>query len=703
MPLKKIIFKPGVNRENTRYTTEGGFYECDKIRFRQGTPEVIGGWTLISANTYLGICRSLWAWSTLGSLSLIGVGTNLKFYIENGGAYYDITPLRATTTLNGPFTTDGTTTVTVTDAAGGYSVGDFVTFSNATTVGGVNLNGQYQIQSTPTTTTYTITAASAPTAVVGGGGSAVYAAYQIKTGTAVAIPLTGWGGGGWGLGTWGVGAVSTQYIRIWNQMNFGEDLVYGPRGGAAYYWDASMGLTGSTFTITVASPGVLTASSIAFTDGMAFTLYASATPPTAATLPTGLTPGTVYYAVNSSGNTCQLSATPGGTPINISGAGSGTFYLSPRGIALSALPGASDVPLMQNFLLVSDTSRFTIFFGTNDIGSATVDPMLVRWSDQESVVDWTPSATNQAGSLRLSHGSKIVVAQQSRQEIVVWTDSSVYSLQYLGPPIVWGSQLLADSISIVGPNATALASGKSYWMGVDKFYVYDGRVQTLRCDLRRYVFSNFNFSQADQVYCNTNEGFNEIWWFYPSANSTVNDLYVVYNYAEDIWYYGTIGRTAWLDSGLRQYPVAATYSQNLVDHENGLNDNETGTPVALNAYILSSEFDIDDGHNFSFIWRILPDLTFNGSTASSPAVTMYLYPLENSGSGYNDPGTEQSVGGTSYASVQRTAILPVEKFTGQIYTRVRGRQLAFKIASNQLNTTWQLGAPRFDIRADGRR
>jgi hypothetical protein len=305
-----------------------------------------------------------------------------------------------------------------------------------------------------------------------------------------------------------------------------------------------------------------------------------------------------------------------------------------------------------------------------------------------------PSPLNQAGSLRLSHGSEIVTVLQTRQEIVVWTDSSLYSLQYLGPPDVWGSQILGDNISIASPNAIAIASGVIYWMGVDKFYVYSGRVQTLRCDLRRFIFSDLNANQIAQVYAGTNEGFNEVWWFYPSANSTQNDRYVVYNYVEDIWHYGTIGRTAWIDSGLRDYPIAATYNYNLVNHEQGLDDNETGTALPINAYIESAEFDIEDGQNFGFIWRMVPDLTFEGSTANTPQVTMTLYGMNGSGSGLNQEASK---------AVARTSTVTIEQFTNIIYTRIRGRQMIMKIESNQLGTAWQLGAPRIDIRMDGRR
>jgi len=609
MPLQKILFKPGVNRENTRYTTEGGWYECDKVRFRQGNPEVIGGWQRISANTFLGVCRSLWNWVTLGNLNLLGVGTNLKFYIENGGAYNDITPIRATTTLGtDPFTGNGTTTVTVTAPSHGCVNGDFVTFSGVTGTYAALLNGEFQITFV-TINSYTITVASAIPAG-STGGSTVSAQYQINVGPAFAVPLTGWGAGAWGSGFWGIGGTSNTAIRLWSQSNFGQDLIFGPRGSGIYYWDATTSLT-------------------------------------------------------------------------------------TRGVLLSSLPGASDVPTVQNDIFVSDINRFVFAMGCNDYGSATLDPMLIRWSDQEDAVNWTPSATNQAGSLRLSHGSEIVAAVQARQEVVVFTDSAIYSLQYLDAPIFWGAQLLGDNISIEGPNAAVIASGVVYWMGVDKFYAYDGRVQTLNCDLRRYVFSDFNQAQAAQVFAGTNEGFNEVWWFYPSANSTVIDKYVVYNYVEKIWYYGTLGRTAWLDSGLRDYPMAATYNQNLVNHEQGLDNNETGTATAINAYISSSEFDIGDGHNFGFVWRILPDLTFENSTANTPTVNMTLYGLYNSGSGSVDNAGQAVVKGSTYVIT--------EEFTGQIYTRVRGRQMIFKIDSNQLGTTWQLGAPRIDIRPDGRR
>ena len=635
MPLKSIIFRPGVNREQTRYAAEvigatapatqvvGGWYESEKVRFRSGMPEKIGGWQRISASTFLGVCRSLWNWVTLGALNLIGVGTNLKFYIERGGAYYDITPIRDTVTLTNPFTaTNGSAIITVADTAHGCVTGDFVTYSGATGLGGnitaAVLNKEHQV-TVINGNLYTINVgvnANATDVSGSPGGGTVTTVYQINVGPEFQIPITGWGAGTWGSGTWGTGGSSLASLRLWSQINFGEDLVFAPRDGQIYYWDATAGV-------------------------------------------------------------------------------------ETRGVLLSSLGGASDVPTVQKFIFVSDVSRFVFAFGCNDYGSAVQNPMLIRWSDQESAVDWTPAPTGQAGSIQLSDGSELVTCLQTRQEIVVWTDSALYSLQYVGVPAVWSTQLLASNISIYGPNAKAVASGVIYWMGVDKFYKYDGRTQTLRCDLRQYIFSDINQSQNQQVFAGTNEGFNEVWWYYCSAGSNVVDKYVVYNYAEDIWYYGTLGRTAWLDSGLRDYPLAATYSRNLVNHEQGVDDNQTGTPTPIAALISSSEFDIDDGHNFGFIWRVLPDITFRNSTGSlTPQCNMTLIPMRNSGAGFTTPA---STNGTSSAQIQRIATAPIEEFTGQVYIRVRGRQLIFKVDSDRLGTTWQLGVPRIDIKKDGRR
>ena len=689
MPLQKILFKPGVNRENTRYTTEGGWYECDNIRFRQGNPEKIGGWTRISSNFFLGVCRSLWNWVTLAGANYLGVGTNLKFYIENGGTYNDITPIRATAVLTNPFnTTINSTTVLVTDAAHGCVTGDFVTFSGASAVGGLTISGEYQV-TVLTANTYNITAASQASSTAGPGGGTVTAAYQLNVGPEYQVPTTGWGAGGWGLGPWGTGDPGVNAITLWSQMNYGEDLVFGPRSGGLYYWDAGGGVTsrgvllnslGGNVTFTSASPAVVT-STILYTEGAALQFAATTA------LPTGISAATTYYVFEVNGLTFKL-LDGAGAAVNTSSTGTGVY--------ISLLV---DVPVIQNTLTVSDSSRFILVFGTNDYGSSSIDPMLIRWSAQDDIYNWTPDPTNQAGFTRLSHGSEIITTVQTRQEIVVFTDSSAYSLQYLGPPYVWAPQLLGDNISIVGPNSTVIASGVVYWMGVDKFYAYDGRIQTLNCDLRRYIFQDFNQTQSAQVCCGTNEGFNEVWWFYPSAGSNENDKYVVYNYLEKVWYYGDMARTAWLDSGLRAYPMAATYVKNIVFHEDGFNDNTTATTLPINAYISSSEFDIGDGHNFGFVWRVLPDLTFensvNSPTGAAPTVTMTLYGLANSGSGVTSSAGQPVAKSSTYVIT--------EEFTGMIFTRMRGRQMIFKIESNQIGTNWQLGAPRIDIRPDGRR
>jgi hypothetical protein len=569
------------------------------------------------------------------------------------------------------------------------------------------LNAQYQV-TVLTANTYTFTASATANATDAsgspGGGASVVATYQISVGPAIPVPLVGWGAGTWGspppaggtIGTWGYGLTSTSALRLWNQINYGQDLVYGPRTGPIYYWTASNGVNtrgvllnslGGTVSFTNSvSTGVATVvtSTILYTEGAALQFSGGS-------LPTGVSAATTYYVFQVDGLTFNL-LDGSGNEVNTTSSGTGTVSL------------IVDVPTVQNNMTVSDASRFLIAFGCNDYGSNVLDPMLIRWSAQDDIYNWTPDPTNQAGFTRLSHGSEIITTVQTRQEIVVFTDVSVYSLQYLGPPYVWASQLLGDNISIMSPNAAVIASGVVYWMGVDKFYQYDGRVNTLNCDLRRFVFGDLNQAESLQVFSGTNEGFNEVWWFYCSANATAIDKYVIYNYVEKIWYYGTMSRTAWLDSGLQSYPIAANYvtatlTGNLINHETGLNDNTTGTAVAIDAYISSSEFDIGDGHNFGFVWRVLPDLTFENAESTPagvlPAVSMTLQGLANSGSGVTSTASQP-------VSKSNTYVI-TEQFTGQIFTRMRGRQMIFKISSNQVNTCWQLGAPRIDIRPDGRR
>ncbi len=628
MAIKKLQFKAGVNRETTRYAAEGQWYDTNKVRFRRGLPQKIGGWQRISANTYLGVVRSLFNWSTLSEQNLIAAGTNLKYYIEKGGEYNDITPIRATTAA-GDVTfsaTNGDATLTVADIAHGALQNDFVTYSGAVSLGGNItadvLNQEYQIATIIDEDSYTIEAKDtsgnevlATAADTGNGGASVVGAYQINTGNEIEVPFSGWGAGRWGSGTWGTGGTTLAPMRIWSESNFGEDLFFAHRGGVPLYWDASSGV--------------------------------------------------------------------------------GT-----RGVYVSSLGGASDVPTIVNLAFVSDIFRFAFCFGANDLGGSALDPMLIRWSDQEDIANWTPAATNQAGSLRLSEGTEIVDAIQARQEVLVWTDSALYGLQYLGAPEVWGAQLLGSNITLASPNAAVYSNNIAYWMGTSKFYYYDGTVKTLPCDVRSYVFDDFNQGQADQVVCGSNEQFDEIWWFYCSAEATQNDRYVVYNYVENVWYYGTLSRSAWIDSDLRDYPIAATYSNNLVYQEYGVDCNELGSANPIVATITSAQFDLDDGDRFMLINKMLPDMTFTGSTADSPAATMTLNPLENSGSGRYDPA---SVGGNSSATVTRTAVVPVEEFTGQVFTRVRGRQMSIKIESTELGVTWKLGAPRMDMRPDGRR
>lgn len=614
MPLVKIPLTPGINRESTRYSNEATWYDCDKVRFRSGYPEKIGGWQRFSTATFLGVCRSLWNWVTLGGQNLVGVGTTTKFYIQRGGAYYDVTPIRSTATLTDPFdTTEGSSIVTVTDVANGCITGDYVTFSGATAVGGLTLNGEYRV-TVVTGDTYTIKADSNANATTTGGGT-VTAAYQINIGGEIDTPLSGWSAGGFGLGEWGIGGASTMPLRLWSQTNFGEDLVFAYRGGPLFLWDAT------------------------------------------------------------------------------SGVGVRATYLKDE-------PGADEVPDACLYTFVSDINRFVFAFGCTPLGGGDIDPMLVRWSDQEDATNWNPSPLNQAGDLRFSHGTGIVTAAQSRQEILVWTDSALYGMQFLGAPVVWGAQLLGDNLSIAGPNAAAFATGVTYWMGRDKFYRYDGTVTPLPCTVRRYVFSNLNTEQYPQVFAGTNESFNEVWWFYCSAASTTIDRYVVFNYVENLWYFGTLRRTAWIDSGLQDYPIAATYSNNLVYQEYGTDCNETGTTFPINAYISSGEFDMQDGDDFMFVRRALPDVTFEGSLAESPSVTLTLMPMTNSGSGVLNP---ESVGGDSGAAITRTATAPIEKFTGQVFIRVRGRQFILKMQSTALGVAWQMGSPRFDVRPDGKR
>jgi len=645
MPLQKLQFRPGVNREGTTLSNEGGWYDCDKVRFRSGFPEKIGGWTALSYNTFLGVCRSLWNWVTLKSYNLLGVGTNLKFYIESGGAYYDVTPIAYTTDSQITFTADTTTPssiILVVDAnASSLQENDFVTFSSAVSLGGNItadiLNQEYQIVSVFSGTSYTISAREvspigSPGAAVlsnssdvGDGGGSVDGEYQINTGFPVYTYGTGWGTGPWSRGAWGSGFTTGygQQLRLWSQANYGEDLLFSPRGGALYRWTPGLG----------AEPD---------------------------------------YDV--------------------------------RGTLVDGI----DIPSQINQIMVSDTSRIVIAFGCSDFGAydtADFDPLLIRWSAQEDYLDWTPVATNQAGSYRLSHGSEIIGALQTRQEILVWTNAAIYSMQYLGPPSTYGFTLLADNISVASPNVMVTASGAVFWMGVDKFYIYSGRVDTLPSTVRSYIFNDINRTQEAQFFAGTNEGFSEIWWYYCSKESDVIDRYVIYNYLEQTWYYGNLTRTAWLDSPIRQYPQAATGNNLIVYHEAAVDNGETNPPTAIESYVQSSDFDIGDGYNYGFVTKIITDITFDGSntrgsSSELPFVNFTIRPRQNPGADY---GTAPSPEVESKQSYRDRTTYTVQEFTEIVFTRVRGRQIAFKVSSDAVGTQWRLGVPRIDIRPDGRR
>ena len=646
MPLSKLQFRPGVNRDQTNYSNEGGWFACDKIRFRSGYPEKIGGWVKSTPTPFAGVCRNMWNWITTFSDNLLSLGTNAKLYIEAGGNYYDITPLRSVNpTLTTPSTdnciqtsTTAPTTITVVIPAGhGTQTGNYVTISGVVgPVGGVaasQINGNHKVTVLSSSTfTFPVTGPVTSNSA-GGGGTAISISFEIDAGNPVPLNGYGWGTGTWGRSGWGLGSTSpvSQPQRDWWMDNFDNDLVANIRNGAPYIWQR-----GSTV-----DPGAALST-------RAITLQA-------------------YATANS--------------------------YV------------ANDVPVKVMQLLVSQQDKHLIAFGAVPFGSTNAndfDPMLIRWASQDAPGNWTPTVTNTAGDLRISRGSRIVRALPTRQEILVWTESHLYTLQFLGTTDVFGLQEYADNISIASPRAVTTASNITYWMGQDKFYAYTGRVETLPCTLRNHVFQNLNFAQAEQIISGTNEQWNEVWWFYPTADSEVNNAYVVYNHLDRLWYYGSIDRTAWLDTALRRYPQAANTPvavNNLGDvtvgdgylysHENGLDDDG----AALSAYIESSDFDLGEGDQFMLTRRMLPDVNFDDSTANTPEVTLEVRTR-------NFPGSSLSNNPSDAKLVMRTT---VDTYTEQVFVRARARQMALKVISDQLGVQWQLGAPRLDMREDGRR
>jgi len=617
MPLSKLQFKPGVNRDQTNYAGEGGFYECDKIRFRSSFPQKIGGWLRYGTFALIGTCRQMYNYITTNLDNILALGTTEKLYLEVGENLIDITPIRQTFTspaTNNCFdTTIGSSIVNVNIVNHGASAEDWVTFSGAVgPVGGIpasELNAEFQVLAVVNADNFTIQVTTTATSSVSGGGTSITAAFQINVGVSVVYYGYGWSAGVWGRGTWGSGAVTPVIVRSsdWFMDNFDNDFVANVREGQIYYW--------------------------------------------------------VYDSVFNS-----------------------------RAVLLSSLTGASSVSVKVNQILVSQNDKHLLAFGAVPYGSSSesdYDPLLIRWANQDDPFNWTPSPTNTAGFIRVSRGSGIIRALPTRQEILVWTDSHLYSLQFTGTTDVFSLQELSDNISIMSPRACTSVNNVTYWMGTEKFYAYSGRVETLPCTLRNYVFNDFNYDESSQVVCGTNEQWHEVWWFYPSANSITNDRYVIYNYMEQIWYYGTMSRTAWLDSPLRRYPqaVGGNYVYN---HEQGVNDDTT----AMTSFITTNDFDIGDGENLLLIKRIIPDINFDGSTATNPQVFLTMRPRNFPGSNYSS---------TNDPAVTRTSTVPIEQYTDQVFIRARARQMGFKIQSTDLGVQWQLGAPRLDGRPDGKR
>jgi hypothetical protein len=619
MSFLKLQFRPGINREVTSYADEGGWFDGDKIRFRMGYPESIGGWEKVSLSQFLGTCRALHPWTSLDNTNYIGVGTNLKYYVLRGADFFDITPIRLTTAA-GDVTfaaTDGSSTITVTDTAHGALLNDFVTFSGAVSLGGnvtaPILNAEHQITSIIDGNTYTIAVSvTANASDTGNGGASVVGAYQINTGLDTSVLGTGWGAGIWGGGGWGSPsgtAIPGAQLRLWSHDNYGEDLVINVRDGGIFYWDESAGLNA-------------------------------------------------------------------------------------RAVPLTALAGANSVPTIARDVLVSDRDRHVLAFGCDDEFSPGVeDPLLIRFCAQEDITDWETRADNTAGSLRISTGSEITAAVKTKQQVLVFTDVSLHTVQFVGAPFTFGLNEVSQGVSIAGQNAAVAVNDSVYWMGKNQFYIYNGNVQEIPCTVKEYVFSNFNIYQTNKVVAGHNSEYGEIWWFYPSLNSDNIDRYVIFNYQQNIWYYGNLSRSAWVSRGVFGYPIAAGTDGYLYYHEFGINDGSQNPPIGINCYVQSNSFDIGEGDKLMSAWRVIPDLTFRTSDGS-PLVTFTLKTQDFPGSGFFEEESN---------NVVRTATVPIERFTTQQYVRLRGRAMAFRAESNQFNTAWRLGASRVDVRPDGRR
>lgn len=639
MPLQKLQFRPGINKETTSYSNEGGWFNCDKVRFRAGYPEKIGGWSRLGNFSYLGSARSLHPWSSLSLDNYLGVGTNSKYYIENGQAFYDITPIRETTAA-GEVTFSaaaGFSTLTVTDVNHGCQPGDFVTFSGAVGLGGNItadvLNQEYLVDTVSNSSVFTVRARTAqslsqitvdgqytPTLVLadgsdtGNGGAAVVGEYQINSGLNTTVLGNGWNAGSWSRGAWSSAATLSvaSLLRVWTQDNFGQDLVYNVEDGGIFYWSASA---------------------------------ASA--------------------------------------------------LSTRGVALSDLPGSTGAPTIARKVIVSDVDRHVIAFGAdpdNNIG--VQDPLLIRFSDQENPAEWTVTSTNTAGDLRLGSGSRIITAVETRQQILVFTDVSVHAMQYNGPPFTFGINMISENTTVQSSSSVLAVDDAVYWMGKNEFYVYAGGIQKLPCSVRDYVFSDFNQNQSEKVFAASNTAYSEVWWFYPSSDSEDVDRYVVYNYVQQIWYIGTLSRTAWTDRGVNSLPIAASNDGYLYTHEVGFDDGSTNPPGPIVSFVESSQFDIGEGDQFAFVRRLIPDITFRDSTAAGPTADFTVKTRNFPGGAY----LQQNA-----SAVEKTASVPVEQFTQDAHIRLRGRSVAIKVQSDLAGVGWRLGSPRLEIRADGKR
>ena len=636
MPLSKLQFRPGINKESTSYSNEGGWFDCDKVRFRAGFPEKIGGWAKKTPNSHLGVTRALHPWQTISLANYMGVGTNVKYYVLYGGAYYDVTPLRATTSA-GDVTfaaTNGSSIITVTETAHGAIVGDFVTFSGAATLGGLVtaevLNQEYQVETVPSANTFTIIAREVnpvsritvngiytPVAVTanasdsGNGGGSTVGAYQLNIGLNTSITGDGWNAGTWGRGTWNSATTPTveSVLRRWTHDNFGEDIIINIHNGGLYYYDSSAGLTN-------------------------------------------------------------------------------------RAVVLSLVSGAVSPPSVATKVLVSDVDLHVIAFGCDsEDDPGTQDPLLIRFSDQRNALDWKATVDNTAGDLKISSGSKIITAIETKREILVFTDTSIYSMQFIGPPDTFGITIVSEGISIRSPNSAVAIEDNVFWMGNNEFYVYNGAVQKVPCTLRDFVFSDFNTLQSEKVFAGVNSSFSEVWWFYPSSSSNEIDKYVIYNYQQQIWYYGSLNRTAWLDRGVNELPTAASTDYYLYNHETGDDDGSTDPVTAITAHIESSQMDIGEGDQFSFINRIIPDLTFRNSDIGKKA-TLSLKARNFPGGNYLQSDS---------TDISKTATVPVEQFTNDAFIRLRGRSFALRVESTETGISWRLGSPRVDIRPDGRR